>query len=85
MVRVHNVHINDTAFQGFQLRAASIGLSVDDYLNELGTARAAPDGFVITPEIRRAIERGIIQADRGEVFSLDESRRDIAKAHIDRT
>jgi len=68
------VQISESAFEGFQRRAVAVGMTVDQYLDEIGSAVAAPNGFVMTPEIRLGIERGLERADSGQTVTLEASR-----------
>jgi predicted transcriptional regulator len=49
---------------------------VDEYLD-----RCAPsdDGFVLTPEMRAGIERGLAQADAGQLLELGQVRESLAQ------
>jgi hypothetical protein len=68
---MHNIQLSDPAFLAFQRRAESVGLSVAEYLNQIGAAVSEPDQFILTPEIRAGIEMGLAQAERGELISQD--------------
>jgi len=71
---VHSIELSDPAFATFRHRAAALGLSVSEYLNQMGTATPQSDGFILTPELRAAILMAIDEVDREEVVSLEQSR-----------
>lgn len=73
----HTIDLSESAFAGFQRRAESAGLSVTDYLNHVGSTIQPGDSFVLTPDIRAAIQDGIDQADRGELASLEQAISDL--------
>ena len=62
-----SIKLSDEAYRAYERRARRVGLSVDEYLD-----RSAPsdDGFVLTPEMRSGIERGLAQADAGQLIGL---------------
>jgi hypothetical protein len=63
----HSIKLSDEAYRAYERRARRVGLTVDEYLD-----RSAPsdDGFVLTPEMRAGIERGLAQADAGQLIGL---------------
>ena len=74
---MHTVQLSDEAYVGLQQRATAVGLSVAEYLDEVGRAPVEADGFSMTPELNRAISKGIAEADQGKLMSVQESRRRI--------
>ena len=73
---MHQVNLSDKAYEAYAVLAERMGLTVEEYLDQ-----SAPedDGFQMTPEIRKAIEIGLEQADRGEVYSLSQVRESLEK------
>ena len=73
---MHYIHLSEAAFRAYEKRAREIGLTVEEYLD-----RSAPsdDGFALTPEMRSAIERGLAQADSGQLVALQQVRETIAQ------
>ena len=71
---MHPIELTEPAFTAFRDRAAALGLSVSEYLNQMGTATHQPDGFVLTPELRAAIQEAVNEANRGELVTLEQSR-----------
>jgi len=71
----HSIKLSDEAYRAYERRARRVGLTVDEYLD-----RCAPsdDGFVLTPEMRASIERGLSQADSGQCLGLDQVRESLA-------
>lgn len=72
---MHTVHLTEPAYLGFQRLASKVGLSVDEYLNEVGATPPADDGFVMTPEIFAAVKRGLGQLDQGKSLTVEETRQ----------
>lgn len=72
----HNVRLSDEAFQVYKRHAQRLGLSVEEYLDQ--SATSVGDG-TLTPEMRRAIEQGLQQADEGHVFGFDQVRESLAQ------
>jgi predicted transcriptional regulator len=72
----HSIKLSDEAYKAYERRASRVGLTVDEYLD-----RSAPsdDGFVLTPEMRAGIERGLAQADAGQLMGLNEVRESLAQ------
>ncbi|AIE85580.1 hypothetical protein [Fimbriimonas ginsengisoli] len=50
---------------------------MNEYLDRVGMAIPQSDGFVMTPELHKAIQAGIDEADRGELVSLEKSESDL--------
>jgi|GEM_PF-2693904 len=63
----HSIHLSDEAFRAYERRARHLGLTVEEYLD-----RSAPneDEFVLSPEMRAGIERGLAQADAGQYVGM---------------
>lgn len=72
----HSIKLSDEAYRAYERRARKVGLTVDEYLD-----RSAPsdDGFVLSPEMRAGIERGLAQADDGRLIGLREVRESLAQ------
>jgi hypothetical protein len=72
----HSVRLSEKAFRAYDRLARRAGMSVEQYLD-----RFAPgaDGFVLTPEMREGIERGLAQLDLGEAVSIAQVRESLAK------
>ncbi len=72
----HSIKLEDEAFRAYAIRALQLGMTVDEYLN-----RSAPtqEGFVLTPEMRAAIERGLGQADAGQVVGMEQVRESLSQ------
>ncbi len=71
----HLISLSDDAFRAYERRARHAGLTLEQYLDQ-----SAPydDGFVLTPEMRLGIERGLAQADAGELLEMSVVRESLA-------
>ncbi len=71
----HSIKLSEQAFLAYERRARAVGLTVEQYLD-----RSAPsEEFTLTPEMRAGIERGLAQADAGEVVAFDQVRESLAQ------
>ncbi len=72
----HSIHLSDEAFRAYERRARHLGLTVEEYLD-----RSAPneDEFVLSPEMRAGIERGLAQADAGQYVGMGQVRESLAQ------
>lgn len=70
----HSVNLSEQAFLAYERRARKVGLTVEEYLDR---SAPSPDGFALTPEMRAGIERGLAQADAGQVVGFDQVRESL--------
>ena len=73
----HTVDLSEKAFAGFKTLAEAAGLSVDDYLNRVGTCLPPMEPIRISSQLRADLEQAIEEVNNGEVISLDASRADL--------
>ena len=73
---MHSVRISDKAYRAYGRAAKRLGLTIEEFID-----RSSPsdDGFVLTPEMRDAIERSLAQIGRGEGRSINVVREDLAQ------
>lgn len=71
---MHNVPLSDSAYEAYRRRAEQVGLTVEQYLDQSAPA----EDFTLTPEMRAGIERGLAQADRGELVGIVQVRESLA-------
>lgn len=78
--KMHHVQLTEPAYEGFMRRANAAGLSVDEYLNKVGSATTAADGFTMTPEMSKAIDKGLQDIAEGRTSTWDEAMVNLEKA-----
>ncbi len=71
----HSIKLSDQAYKGYEVLASRLGLTVAEYLNQ-----SAPDdaAFILSPEMRAGIERGLAQAEAGQIVSHEQVRESLA-------
>ncbi len=72
----HSIRLSEEAFRAYERKAREVGLTVDQYLDQ---SAPSDDDFVLTPEMRAGIERGLAQADAGQLIGMDQVRESVSQ------
>ncbi|MEQ1934286.1 MAG: hypothetical protein ABL962_10480 [Fimbriimonadaceae bacterium] len=72
----HSISLSDSAYRAYEARAKQVGLTVDEYLTQLALS---DEGFFLSPEMRLGIERGLAQAEAGNLVGFSQVREELAK------